>query len=223
MLKKCLWSVLVLGVLSVALPAQASWFDWFSSDQPARLPDITLQSGLMMPMAKPLHLQDVHFTDQNGQAFDEANFKGHWTLVFFGFTYCPMLCPTTMAELNNAYQQWQKQAVTPLPQVVFISIDPARDSQAALKTFVSAFNPHFFGLRTTNEASLAAFSRQLDASYEKIKGSGKDKDAKGVYTFTHTGDIAVLNPQGELVAMLTMPHLDKNIAADYQAILKKLA
>lgn len=223
MFKKCLWSVLVAGVLSVALPAQASWWNWFGSNESARLPDISLQSGVMMPMAKPLHLQDVHFLDQDGQTFGEANFKKHWSLVFFGFTYCPMLCPTTMAELNNAYSQWQKQGVTPLPQVVFISIDPARDSRAALKTFVSAFNPHFFGLRMADETSLASFARQLDASYEKIKGGGKDKDAKGQYTLTHTGDIAVINPQGELVALLTMPHLDKNIAADYTSIIKKLA
>lgn len=223
MFKKCLWSVLVAGVLSVALPAQASGWNWFGSNEPAHLPDIRLQSGVMMPMAKPLHLQDVHFIDQDGQAFGEANFKNHWTLVFFGFTYCPMLCPTTMAELNNAYLQWQKQALTPLPQVVFISIDPARDSQGALKTFVSAFNPHFMGLRMVDEKSLAAFARQLDASYEKIKGSGKDKDDKGQYTLTHTGDIAVINPQGELVALLTMPHLDKNIATDYALIIKKLA
>lgn len=215
MLKKTLQAVVVLGVLTLAAPTQAGWFD---NNNSAPAPTLNLQSGVMMPHARTVTFFEHSFTDQNGQRFDASNLQKHWTLVFFGFTYCPMLCPTTMAELSNAYQQLAKDGVSPLPQIVFITIDPARDTQAAVKTFITAFNPHFIGLRMTDTAILGAFARQLDASYEKINASGKDKDVHGHYTYTHTGDIAVINPQGEFVAMLTMPHLDKNIVVDYKTL-----
>ncbi len=223
MLKKYLTALMALSALSMTVPSQANWF-W--PEKSTTLPSITLESGVMMPRVKPIALfktqPSFHFTDQNGQAFGLKNFQQQWTLVFFGFSYCPMLCPTTMAQLNNAYQQLSADHFTPLPQIVFITIDPARDSQANVKKFVSAFNPHFIGLRTDDVAALSQFSHELDAAYEKINGSGKDKDSHGDYTYTHTGDIAVLNPEGELVAMLTMPHTDKEIANDYEAIVNKL-
>lgn len=228
MLKKYLAALLALGVLTAAMPAEANWF-W--AEKPAQLPSIALKSGVMMPSAKALpffqqQLAEKHsaftFTDQNGQAFGAENFQKQWTLVFFGFSYCPMLCPTTLAQLSKAYQNLVKTKFAPLPQVVFVTIDPARDKQRDVKKFVSAFNPHFIGLRTDDTKALAEFSRELDAAYEKVPGRGKDKDKKGNYTLTHTGDIAVIDPNGELVAMLTMPHSDKDITADYQAIVKGL-
>jgi protein SCO1/2 len=230
MLKKTLAAWLAIGALSMMASAQAGWFS--SDDKPAALPAISLQSGLMMPQAKSINFftqqlaknhQAFYFTDQNGQAFGAENLQKRWTLVFFGFTYCPMLCPTTLAQLNNAYQQLQAQKFEPLPQIVFVSVDPERDKQAQVKKFIDAFNSQFIGIRTDDQAALAEFSRELDAAYEKVKGSGKDKDRQGDYTITHTGDIAMINPKGQLVAMLTMPHSDKNIAADYQAIVKKLS
>lgn len=228
MLKKYLAVLVAFGVLSISVPVQANWF-W--ADKPTQVANIELKSGLMMPSAKALPFfqqqltekhQAFYFTDQNGQPFGAENFQKHWTLVFFGFTYCPMLCPTTLAELSNAYQNWTKAQLTPLPQIVFVTVDPRRDKQKDLKKFVSAFNPHFIGLRTDDEKALAEFARELDAAYEKVQGTGKDKDKKGQYTLTHTGDIAVINPAGELVAMLTMPHTDKDITADYQTIVKEL-
>lgn len=228
-MKKYGW-ITALALLLVVNTSYGSWFDFHS--QPQDLSTIKLQSGLVMPQAKPLRFfeqqklnnhHDFYFTDQNGQPFGLANLQNHWTLVFFGFTYCPMLCPTTLAQLSNAYQQWQTDHVSPLPQVVFVTIDPERDSLAKVKQFVHTFNPNFIGLRTDDTTALAAFARQLDASYEKVNGSGKDKDKKGQYTYTHTGDIAVIDPHGDLVAVLIMPHSDKNIAADYQTIVEKLA
>ncbi len=223
MLKKYLTALIAISALSMAVPSQANWF-W--PEKSTALPSITLQSGVMMPSAKPIALfktqPQFHFSDQNNQAFGVENFKKQWTLVFFGFSYCPMLCPTTLAQLNNAYQQLTMDHFTPLPQIIFVTIDPARDSTANVKKFVRAFNPNFIGLRTDDVTSLGAFAHELDAAYEKVPGSGKDKDKKGLYTYTHTGDIAVLNPEGELVAMLTMPHTDKDIAHDYQAIVNQL-
>jgi protein SCO1 len=216
-----LFSVLAITPLSHA--------DWLGIDKKEALPQITLQSGLMLPKAKILHVftnpetAQKTFTDQDGKPFGEANLEGHWTLVFFGFTNCPMLCPTTMAQLANAYQQLQKENFSPLPQVVFVSVDPERDNQAALKKFVNAFNPAFIGIRTSDQQLLGTFAHELNAAYEKVNSSGKDKDSKGTYTYTHTGDIAVINPDAKLVAMLTMPHKDGDIVADYKIIVKKLS
>ena len=195
--------------------------------------DVQLQSGLMMPVAKniqPFALQRYVANPAPGQSkvqpFTNDNLKGQWTLLFFGFTNCPALCPTTMAQLANAYQTLQQQNFTPMPQVVFVSIDPERDTLTKVNTFATTFNPNFMGTRTDDMKTLGVMTHEMNAMFEKVVQPASitgDKDTSSTYTINHTGDIMVLSPQGQFVAMLTMPHQASDIVADYQTIVKNAA
>jgi protein SCO1/2 len=183
-------------------------------------------SAILLPQAeniKPFSLKwqpDVHHKNSLTQ-FTHANLTGQWTLLFFGFTHCPALCPTTMAQLAAAYQQLQNQQFTPLPQVVFVSVDPEQDSVAQVAQFAQAFNKNFIGLQTPNKATLAEMTHEMDAMFEKVPVTKNPvQNSSGAYTIDHTGDIKVINPEGKFVAMLTMPHQADDIVVDYKAIVK---
>lgn len=193
---------------------------------------IKLQSALLLPKVhemKPFTLQ-VADKSQQGAAqkaaavkpvnFTNDNLKGHWTLLFFGFTHCPGLCPTTMAQLSAAYKVLATGKYQPMPQVVFVSVDPERDSLAKVTKYATAFNSDFIGARTDDMKTLAQMTRETDAMFEKVQQ--KTEDNKDTYTINHTGDIAVINPKGEFVGLLRMPHTDKDIVADYKAIVAGL-
>ncbi len=190
-----------------------------------------LKSGIILPQAKnlqPFTLQQRAKTPdkKTDQSFTNDNLKNRWTLIFFGFTNCPALCPTTMAQLANAYQQWQTNNAQPMPQVVFVSVDPERDTIEKVNTFATTFNPNFIGLRTDDMQTLAQMTHEMNAMFEKVNVPAHvtgDKDKKSSYTINHTGDIMVINPKGQFVAMLTMPHEAEDIAADYQTIVKSVS
>lgn len=147
--------------------------------------------------------------------FDNASLQGHWTLVFFGFTQCGYLCPTTMAELGKMYRLLEEQGVNDLPKVVMISIDPKRDDLAKLGKYVQAFHPSFYGARG-EEQSIQAMTREMGIAYAKV-ASPDDKDPQN-YDIQHSGAVMLFNPQGELNAFFTTPHHADLIAKDYMLL-----
>lgn len=129
-----------------------------------------------------------HLEDQNGAPRDQTMLKGKWSAVFFGYTYCPDVCPTTMQALGDAEQRLGARAAR--FQVVFISVDPARDTPAQLKTYLS--NPVFpkgaIGL-TGTPAEVAEAAKAYHVFYQ-AEGSGKD------YAVQHTSAIYLMDPHG---------------------------
>ena len=167
-----------------------------------------LQSGSVLPHTQ--RLPSFTLTDMNGQSFTNKNLQGHWSLLFFGFTRCPAVCPTSLAQLAQA-QKLFAPGVS-LPQVVFISIDPEHDSASAIKKYLSKFNPQFLGATGTAE-QLDTITRALGVMYAKVSTSQN-------YTMNHSDIVLVINPQGEWAAVLTQPHSAKNIANDLALIEK---
>ena len=139
-------------------------------------------------------------------------------MVFFGFTHCGYMCPTTMAELGKTYRLLAEKGVSPLPQVVMISVDPDRDSLVKLGHYVKAFDPHFYGARGS-EASIKSMSSEMGIAYLKVA----DKDAKNTnnYDIEHTGSVMLFNPKGELAAFFTSPHQADLLAKDYTLLVAK--
>src|SRR4029077_20921149 len=97
---------------------------------------------------------DLQLTDFNGQARKLADFRGKAVVVFFGYTHCPDVCPTTMSELASAMKKLGAEADK--VQVLFVTVDPERDTPEILKQYVTAFDPHFLGLRGTPEQTAQA-------------------------------------------------------------------
>lgn len=200
-----LWAIVLLAVIAVAFGA------WMQTRNKVVNPaTIRLENGVMLPTQKAMVAFDLK--DDHGKTFTNANLKGHWSLIFFGFTNCPMLCPTTMAELNKAYKILEEDKVKVMPKVLFISIDPERDTIKKIRSYVTGFNKNFEGA-TGKQAELKRFTKQLGIMYEKATKSGEKN-----YDIQHNGAIIVVNPKGEWSAVLSYPQKATSIAKDFVTI-----
>ncbi|MCC5792651.1 MAG: SCO family protein [Legionellaceae bacterium] len=170
--------------------------------------------GTWLETARPVNTFELTGTD--GKPFTNDSLQGQWTLMFFGFTNCGYLCPTTMAELGKTYRLLADKGVSPLPKVVMITIDPARDSLHKLNSYVHAFDQHFFGARGDTEM-VKQMTNEMGVVYTRV-ASGDDQNSEN-YDFQHSGAVMVFNPKGELNAFFTTPHNASDIAADYRAML----
>lgn len=164
---------------------------------------------------KPRVVSEFDLMGTDKAPFNNASLLHHWTMVFFGFTSCASICPTTMAELSKMMQLLEQQEVTPLPRVVLISLDPERDSKKALKQYVTAFNPHFIGARGASEDAVKTLAQEIGIAYTKVASPGN----KQQYNIDHTGTIMLFNPDGKLCAFFTMPHKSKDLAEDYRLVI----
>ena len=136
------------------------------------------------------YARDFKLTDQHGQQRTLADFKGKLVAVFFGFTQCPDVCPTALAELAQV-----KQALGPdgdKLQGVFITVDPERDTPELLKAYMANFDPGFVALRGTPEQT-AAVAKEFKVFYAKVPGK-----TPGSYTMDHTAGVYVFDTQGRI-------------------------
>ncbi len=131
----------------------------------------------------------LELTDHNGQRRTLADFKGKVVTLFFGFTHCPDVCPTTLVEMANVMKELGGDAGR--VQVLFVSVDPERDTVEVLKRYVPAFHPSFLGL-TGNADEIARAAREFKIFYQKQKLPG------GGYTMDHSAGTYILDSEGRL-------------------------
>ena len=154
----------------------------------------------------PRAIQSFQLNGIDNQAFTQHSLVGQWTLVFFGFTRCRSVCPTTMVELARLMKQLEH--TQPLPRVVMISLDPAHDDLPRLKQFVTAFHPDFYAATGTPE-TIAALSQSLGIAYS----TNPHTDIE------HSGTLILFNPKGHVIAYFTPPHQAALLADDYRLLL----
>jgi protein SCO1 len=163
-----------------------------------------LRAGMLPP--PPRALPDFRLTNQDGQPFTPPDLQGHWSLVFAGFTHCPDICPTTLAQLKTLHGRLREQQ-RPL-NVIFLSIDPDRDGPAQLSSYVRYFDPSFTGV-TAPEPELARFTRGLMLTYLKVPGASPES-----YSMDHSAALALLDPQGRLAGFFSPPFQLDDMTAD---------
>ena len=156
-------------------------------------------------------LPEFKLTDQFGDEFDNSQLQGKWTLFFIGYTYCPDICPTTLMDLNRIYPQLQ-QLSQPV-QVVLITADPARDNSERLKEYIGFFNPKFKAVRAEH-TELFPFSRALNLVYA-VSDSKQDD-----YLVNHSASLSLVNPAGELQAIIKPDFSAKPAQIDFPQIIK---
>jgi protein SCO1/2 len=167
-------------------------------------------------LVNPKEIKDFKLTDNKGNIFTNENLKNHWTMLFFGFTNCGYVCPTTLTELNKMYTLLQAElADNELPQVVLISVDPERDSVSRMDSYVNAFNTHFIGARA-GLPETEALEKDLHIAAVKMQAKGKGKNH---YSVNHSAEILVVNPKGEVQAYLSFPPKAADLAKDYKLII----
>jgi protein SCO1/2 len=135
---------------------------------------------------------DFALPDTNGKIRTMADYKGKVVVLFFGYTHCPDVCPTTMAELSQALQQLGPQDAKHV-QVLFVTVDPERDTPTLLAQYVPAFDPDFVGLRPADQAQLTKVTKDFRVYYAKVPGKTLDS-----YTMDHTAASYVFDPDGKL-------------------------
>ena len=150
-------------------------------------------------------------TDHNGKPRTLADFKGKVVVLFFGYTQCPDVCPTTLASMNETLKLLGDDAAR--VQVLFASLDPARDTQALLAQYVPQFNPSFLGLYG-DEATTAALAKEFRAFYTKVPGATPTS-----YTIDHSTGSYAFDPQGRLRLLLKHGDAPANLAADLKLLL----
>jgi protein SCO1/2 len=148
--------------------------------------------------------------DQNGQTVTDQDLKGAPYLVFFGFTHCPDVCPTTLMELSNVLDRLGPDAAR--VGALFITVDPERDTSAELKDYLSSFNPRFRGL-TGDPAAIAAVAKAYRVYLKKVPLENGD------YTMDHTALIYLMDKKGKFVAPFNLKRRPEDAAADLRRYL----
>jgi protein SCO1/2 len=167
----------------------------FTGSDLAQRPEL-LEAGIVfLQQGRPVPA--LSLTNQDGQAVAMDTFKGKWSLVFFGYTFCPDICPTTLAQLREIQRKLPEAAAQRL-QVYFVSVDPHRDTPAQLKNYLSYFNESFIGL-TAPEAVLLQLSTAIGVPYLPPDTS------KPNYTVQHSGNLAIIGPEGQLRGFIRAP------------------
>lgn len=154
--------------------------------------------------------KELTLTDHTGKTRTLADFRGKVVVVFFGYTHCPDVCPTTLAELKVAREQLGDDGKR--VQVLFVTLDPERDTRDLLANYVPAFDPSFLGLYG-DAAATARVAKEFKVFYQKVPGS-----APGSYTVDHSSGSYVFDPQGRL-RLLVRPGNVPNLVADLRILL----
>jgi protein SCO1 len=157
------------------------------------------------------YARTLSLTDQNGQPRTLADFKGKVTVVFFGFTQCPDVCPMTMAELAQVKTSLGKDGER--VQGVFVTVDPERDTAAVLKTYMSGFDPSFVALHGSPE-EIAATAKEFKVFYAKVPGK-----AEGSYSVDHTAGSYVFDARGKVRLFIRYGSGAEALAADLKTLL----
>ncbi len=157
--------------------------------------------------------RDFHLTDHNGKSRTLADFRGKVVVMFFGYTQCPDVCPTTMAELRSALQQLGTDAER--VQVLFVTLDPERDTRELLANYVPAFDPSFLGLYGDLETT-AKTAKEFRVFYQKQPGPTPTS-----YTLDHTAGSYVFDPQGRVRLFVRHGDGGANLVADLRTLLRQ--
>ncbi len=203
--------IVAVAVLAAGLGLWASTHHFGPSTGPDEAPG--LQAVRLFEPARDLPAFELEQSD--GTPLEPAELRGHWTLVFLGFTHCPDICPTTLAELARAQNAWEAIPAATRPRVLFLSVDPERDTPELIGQYAHAFHEDTLAA-TGRLPEVEAFATSLSMVFSKApppEGYPADQ-----YTINHSATIAVLDPQGRMAGLVRPPLEPMKIAADLQAL-----
>ena len=174
---------------------------WYLGDVRAHRGVESVASGETVTLGGPFSL-----TDQNQMLRTEKDFQGKYTLVFFGYTYCPDVCPTTLAVMAAALDKMGARADMIVP--LFITVDPQRDTPDKIKSYLASFGPRFIGL-TGSPADIASVAKEYRVYYREHPGENG-----GAYTVDHSGVVYLMDPAGKFIANYSLETSPDRLAAD---------
>lgn len=205
--KKGIW-ITVVGVLIFMLVVVGGFIHRIG--QPRLLSTSEMQANGLYLMDPPRDFGEFALLDHRGEAFTPASLEGRWTLIFFGFTYCPDVCPTTMAFLDRFVGELEGTEAEDT-SVVMISVDPARDTVEQLASYVPFFNEDFTGV-TGEFLDLFRLATGLNTPFRKVAGQGDD------YQVDHSANVVLINPRGHYHGFFKAPLDLAKMKVTYRAV-----
>jgi len=199
---------LLVLVAFLSMAAGVAFWKWYEQPRGG-----TLAALVVLPT--PRVIADFRLLDQQGRNFSLDNLRGKWSLLFFGYTHCPDVCPSALYDLRQVEDRLrQADSGIAAHQVVFVSVDPERDTPERMREYVSYFDPDFLGV-TGDTAQLVPLTRQLGVAWrieEHEPGSEQ-------YTVDHSASVLLMDPSGRLYGVFPAPIDPQSLAADLLQVL----
>ncbi|MCP4188178.1 MAG: SCO family protein [Gammaproteobacteria bacterium] len=196
-------AVVIFGIVWIAREFQ----------KPPEAPVLTQHKIQATLLQEPIAVAEFSLTNQFGNSFTKDNLKGHWSYLFFGYTNCPDICPTTMNVLVEMERQLQQDTDLEKPGFVFVSVDPDRDTPEQLAQYMTYFHRDFLGVSGPDD-QLKILTKPLGIFYQKNQPEGNEDS----YAMQHSSAILLLNPDGAVQALTSPPYDATIMANDYRNI-----
>ena len=175
----------------------------------------TLRNDAFFVYDAPNALDAFSLLDEEGEPFTNADLEGRWTLVFFGYTFCPDICPLTMASIRQFYNLLDENGEATDVGVVMISVDPERDTQEVLSNYVNYFNPAFTGV-TGEYATIYTLARQMNIAFNYVRMDDEN------YLVNHNGEVMLVDPSGNNVGFFKPPYDPVTMRENFTTLKKYL-
>ena len=172
-------------------------------------PPPKLENAVLYPA--PRAIPEFHLTQANGKPLTLADWRDHWTVVYFGYTSCPDVCPTTLTTFKQVWKDLAARSLADKVRFDFISVDPQRDTPDVLRKYVSFFDPDFIAA-TGPDDELTRLTRALGLVY------ARNTDANGAISVEHSGAAVIIDPQGREAGIFRPPFVAQAIADDLAAL-----
>ncbi len=182
------------------------WFGVNSVTPPSKL-EI---SGFAFP--EPKKLENIDLLNQNSKSFDTAAFDSHWTFVYVGYTFCPDACPMSLTVMNNINDLLDKKNIADDVQLLFVSVDPERDTPDRLLEYTRYFNEKFMAA-TGDPGAINNFTDQVSAIYAL-----PDDRSDPNYLVDHSSSIVLIDPDAAVHAIFTPPQVAADLASDFERL-----
>jgi protein SCO1/2 len=187
----------------------------FASDRDDALPTLPALDigGFVLPEPRPLG--GFELVDHEGKPFRASDFEGAWSFLYFGYTYCPDVCPLTLLELAGLKERLAESCENLTDRYYLVSVDPKRDTPARLRDYVTYFDPEFRGLTGALE-EIDKLTTQVGAIYSYPEGQEAEN-----YLVGHSSTVTLIDPNGRYHGVFTTPHTAASMAADFPKILER--
>ncbi|MCF6210721.1 MAG: SCO family protein [Gammaproteobacteria bacterium] len=201
------WLIAVMVLISLPLMA------WTISEILDNNKKISIPLPLLSTLRpEPLPLERLSLTDQHGQAFTLDRLKDKWSFVFFGYTSCPDVCPTTLTEMVNIADMLAEEKKNDNIQFIFVTVDPERDTVELLKNYMGYFSPTFIGL-TGRQSDIDALTQQLN-----ILTIRKPSESPDSYQINHASSIMLIDPKRRWFGSFSPPINDERIVKQFNLL-----
>ncbi len=178
-----------------------------------QLSEAELRERGVLILPRPKEIKPFLLEDDSDDGFTKADLLGKWSFLFFGFTHCPDICPTSMAEMGKAMAalgEAEREVKHPF-QGVLISVDPYRDTPEQVIAYARVFASSFTGA-TGSRSALTELSQQVNVVFNRVP------DGQSGLTVEHTGNIVIINPHGQYCGLIKLPHRAETIRLTYQSL-----